>query len=156
MALNIEILFEAVHESVLTQVGLSQRFWGAGEKDHLFLGSREKCQISRGRWKTNIYLLEAVSKYRVRTDLEKSLKMTLVLENSWNSKKVQFVLELSLSFEKNLLDNHKKSLKMIETVLLDAVRNKNQENCKIGNRKQSAVQYAMAFYSILFDSSSTN
>ena len=42
--------------------------------------------------------------------------MTLVLENSWNSKKVQFVLELSLNFEKKLLDNHKKSLKMIETV----------------------------------------
>ena len=37
---------------------------------------------------------------RVRTDLEKSLKMTLALENSWNSKKVQFVVELSLSFEK--------------------------------------------------------
>ena len=37
---------------------------------------------------------------RVRTDLEKSLKMTLVLENSWNSKKIQFVLELSLNFEK--------------------------------------------------------
>ena len=36
---------------------------------------------------------------RVGTDLEKSLKMTLVLEN-WNSKKVQFVLELSLNFEK--------------------------------------------------------
>ena len=25
---------------------------------------------------------------------------------------------------------------MIETVFLDAVRNKNQENCKIGNRKR--------------------
>ena len=37
---------------------------------------------------------------RVRTDLEKSLKMTLVLENSWNCKKVQFVLELSMNFEK--------------------------------------------------------
>ena len=37
---------------------------------------------------------------RVRTELEKSLKMTLVLENSWNSKKVHFVLELSLNFEK--------------------------------------------------------
>ena len=36
---------------------------------------------------------------RVRTDLEKSLKMTLVLENLWNSK-VQFVLELSLNCEK--------------------------------------------------------
>ena len=77
--------------------------------------------------------------YRVRTDLEKSLKMTLVLENSWNSKKVQFVLELSLNFEKNLLDNHKQSLKTIETGFLDAVRNKNQENCKIGDRKRSAV-----------------
>ena len=41
--------------------------------------------------------------HRVRTDLEKSLKMTLVLENSLNSKKVQFVLELSLNFEKKSL-----------------------------------------------------
>ena len=40
---------------------------------------------------------------RVRTDLEKSLKMTLVLENSWISKKGQFVLELSLNFEKILI-----------------------------------------------------
>ena len=90
---------------------------------------------------------------RVRTDLEKSLKMTLVLENSLNSKKVQFVLELSLNFEKNLLDNHKRSLKMIETVFLDAVRNKIQENCKIGNRKRSAVPYSAVvppWYSILF------
>ena len=48
---------------------------------------------------------------------------------------------------------------MIETVFLDAVRNKNQENCKIGNRKQSAVAYSTVVppsYSILFDSSSTN
>ena len=79
---------------------------------------------------------------RVRTDLEKSLKMTLDLENSWNSKKVHFVLELSLNFEKKLLDNHKMSLKMIETVFFDAVRNKNQENCKIGKRKRSAVPYS--------------
>ena len=85
--------------------------------------------------------------------------MTLVLENSWNSKKVQFVLELSLNLEKNL-DNHKKSLKMIETVFLGAVRNKNQENCKIGNRNKCGAIFsgfaAMVFYSILFDSSSTN
>ena len=54
-------------------------------------------------------------KNRVCTDLEKSWKMTLGLENSWNSKKVQFVLELSWNFEKNPHDNHKKSLKMIET-----------------------------------------
>ena len=60
------------------------------------------------------YLDLRFHKYRVRTDLEKSLKMTLVLENSWNSKKMQFVLELSLNFEKNLLDNQEKSLKMIE------------------------------------------
>ena len=33
-------------------------------------------------------------------DLEKSWKMTLVLENSWNSKNVQFVLELPWNFEK--------------------------------------------------------
>ena len=52
--------------------------------------------------------------------------MTLVLENSWNSKKMQIVLELSLNFEKNL-DNHKKSLKMIETVFLDAVQYRIQQ-----------------------------
>ena len=50
------------------------------------------------------------------TDLEKSWKMTLVLENSWNSKKVQIVLELFRNFEKNVLENNKKSLKMIESV----------------------------------------
>ena len=54
--------------------------------------------------------------YKVCTDLEKSWKMTLVLENSWNAHKVQFVLELSWNFEKNLLDKHNKSFKMIETV----------------------------------------
>ena len=54
---------------------------------------------------------------------------------------------------KKLLDNHKKFLKMIETVFLDAVRNKNKENCKIGNRKQSAAPYLAVvppWYSILF------
>ena len=79
--------------------------------------------------------------------------MTLVLENSWNSKKMQFVLELSLNFKKNLLDSQEKSLKMIETDFLDAVRNKNQENCKIGNRKRSAMPYSAVvppWYSILF------
>ena len=30
---------------------------------------------------------------RVRTDLEKALNLTLVLENSWNLKKVPFVLK---------------------------------------------------------------
>ena len=63
-----------------------------------------------------ITLFHAQCWHRVRTDIEKSWKMTLVLENSWNSKKVQFVFELSLNFEKKLLGNHKKSLKMIETV----------------------------------------
>ena len=38
---------------------------------------------------------------RVHTDLEKSLNLTLVLENSWNLKKVPFVLE----FCKNILEN---------------------------------------------------
>ena len=97
--------------------------------------------------------------FQVPKDLEKSLKMTLVLENSWNCKKVQFVLELSLNLKKNFLGNHKKFLKMIETVFLDVVHNKNQENCKIGNRKRSAVPYSAVvppWYSILFDSSSTN
>ena len=48
---------------------------------------------------------------------------------------------------------------MVETVFLDAVCDKNQENCKIGNRKLSAVQYSAVvptWYSILFDSSSMN
>ena len=40
---------------------------------------------------------------------------------------MQIVLELSLNFEKNLLDNHKKSLKMIETVFLDAVQYRIQQ-----------------------------
>ena len=42
---------------------------------------------------------------------------------------------------------------MIETDFLDAVRNKNQENCKIGNRKRSAMPYSAVvppWYSILF------
>ena len=91
---------------------------------------------------------------RVRTDFEKFLKMTLVLENSWNSKKVQFVLELSLNFEKNLFDNHKKSLKMIETVFWMQYAIKNQENCKVSNRKRSACRiqrychHGILFYSI--------
>ena len=37
---------------------------------------------------------------RVRTDLEKSLNLTLVLENSWILRKVSFVLELSWKFVK--------------------------------------------------------
>ena len=63
---------------------------------------------------------------------------------------------LSLNYPgllKNLLDNHKKSLKMIETVFFDAVRNKNQENSEIGNGKQSALPYSAVvppWYSILF------
>ena len=38
--------------------------------------------------------------HRVRTDLEKSLNLTLVLENSLNFKIVPFVLELSWNFVK--------------------------------------------------------
>ena len=45
-------------------------------------------------------VLKFLCNVRVRTDLKKSWKMTLVLENSWNSKKVQFVLGLSWNFEK--------------------------------------------------------
>ena len=41
--------------------------------------------------------------HRVRTDLEKSLNLTLVLENSWNLKKVPIVLELSWNFVKSSL-----------------------------------------------------
>ena len=40
----------------------------------------------------NKMILYTESNDRVRTDLEKSSKMTLVLANSWNSKE-QFVLE---------------------------------------------------------------
>ena len=66
---------------------------------------------------------------------------------------------MSWNFEKNVLDNNKKSLKMIETVYLDAVHNKNQENCEIGNRKRSTVPYSVVvppWYSILSYSSSMN
>ena len=53
---------------------------------------------------------------------------------------------------KNVLDNHKKSLKMIET-FMEAVPNKKQENCEIGNRKQGVVPYSAVvppWNSILF------
>ena len=49
---------------------------------------------------------------RVHTDLEKSLNLTLVLENSWNLKKVPFVLE----FCKIALENVKLSLKIIKYI----------------------------------------
>ena len=58
-----------------------------------------------------------------------------------------------------MLDNHKKSLKMIETVFLDAVGNKNHETCEIGNRKRSELPYVgvvPAWYSILLCSSNRN
>ena len=47
--------------------------------------------------------LDNISRFllnRVRTDLENSLKLTFVLENSWNLKIVPFVLELSWNFAK--------------------------------------------------------
>ena len=50
--------------------------------------------------------------YRVRTDLEKSLNLTLVLENSWNLKIVPFVLE----FCKIALETVKLSLKIIKHI----------------------------------------
>ena len=37
---------------------------------------------------------------RVRTDMEKTLNLTLVLENSWNLEKRHFILELSWNFVK--------------------------------------------------------
>ena len=40
---------------------------------------------------------------RVPSDLKKSLNLTLFLENSWNWKKVSFVLELSWNFVKSSL-----------------------------------------------------
>ena len=50
--------------------------------------------------------------HRVRTDLEKSLNLTLVLENSWNLKIVPFVLE----FKKIALENVRLILKMIKYI----------------------------------------
>ena len=47
-----------------------------------------------------ITLFHAQCWHRVRTDIEKSWKMTLVLENFWNSKKCNLSLNLSLNFEK--------------------------------------------------------
>ena len=47
--------------------------------------------------------INSFNHYSVCTDLEKSLKMTLVMENSWISTKMKFVLELSLNFEKIFL-----------------------------------------------------
>ena len=55
---------------------------------------------------------EKVCLNRVRTDLEKSLNMTLVLKNSWNLKIVPFVLE----FCKIALENVKWSLKIIKYI----------------------------------------
>ena len=43
---------------------------------------------------------------RVPTDLGKSLTLTLVLDNSWNLKKVPFILELSWNFVKSSLISH--------------------------------------------------
>ena len=62
-----------------------------------------------------------------------------------------------MNFEKNILDNHKKSLKLIGTVFFDAVGNKNQENCKIGNRNEVLCRIQReCSRGILYDSSSTN
>ena len=77
--------------------------------------------------------------------------MTLVMENSSNSKKVQFVLELSLNFEKKLLDDHKKSLKTIETVFfMDAMPIKIKRIAKlvIENEVRRRIFYSILFYLI--------
>ena len=54
------------------------------------------------KWKSKFLLIQTLlmvvkglKQCRVCADLEKSLNLTLVLENSWNLKKVLFVLELS-------------------------------------------------------------
>ena len=51
-----------------------------------------------------------VEGHKVRTHLEKSLNLTLLLENSWNLKKVPFVLE----FCKIIPENMNWSLKNIK------------------------------------------
>ena len=45
--------------------------------------------------------ISALPGFAQPTDMEKSLNLTLVLENSWNLKKVPFVLELSLNLVKS-------------------------------------------------------
>ena len=49
---------------------------------------------------------------KVRTDLEKSLNLTLVLENSWNLKIVLFVLNCEIVLENN-------EIHQFFTILLD-------------------------------------
>ena len=81
---------------------------------HYFLPplKSELFAISHSHW---ILCLDAMKHQelrtnRIHTDLEKSWNLILVLENSWNSKKCNFSLNC-LAISKNLLDNHKKSLK---------------------------------------------
>ena len=51
---------------------------------------------------------------RVGTDLEKSLKLTLVLENSWNLKKKAFCPGIVQEFCEIILENINESLKNIK------------------------------------------
>ena len=61
---------------------------------------------------------------RVRTDLEKSLNLTLVLENPWNLKKVHLVLELSWNFVKSSeLVFEKYKIQLVLSDLWDAQKN---------------------------------
>ena len=81
--------------------------------------------------------------------------MTLVLENSWNFKKVQFVPG-GPGIWKNLLDKHKKSLKMIETGFWMQCTTKIKRIVKslIENKVWCCIQRVMPlWYSILFHSS---
>ena len=62
------------------------------------------------KWKSKFLLIQTLlmvvkglKQCRVCADLEKSLNLTLVLENSWNLKKVLFVQELSGNFVKSSL-----------------------------------------------------
>ena len=50
-----------------------------------------------------LHIIDYDACLRVRTDLDKSLSLTLVVENSWNWKKVPFVLELSWNIVKSSL-----------------------------------------------------
>ena len=62
-----------------------------------------KVGMSSPNVKNHLSCLYHMQIFRVRTDLEKSLILSLVLENSWNLKTVPFVLELSWSFVKSSL-----------------------------------------------------
>ena len=116
---------------------------------------------SFGEIKTNLTLKKSNILYifilrapdRIRSDLEKSWKITLGLENSWNFKKCNLSLNCPgiLKIKISLIITKSPWKYRYRNSFLDAVHNKNQENFEIGNRKQSGVSYSaevLPWYSI--------